>query len=141
MITKLRPELKSHIEEYIEEIEQNRVYHSIINCPLDILNDYISVLKLIDVTPMMALKTYIDIATFIDSNITGRACCTNVILHSLEDVTYEFSIPVQPLNWLKIQEGLSRCAPYNFIQSELVYTAGTKLLLQVSVHPIGTFKL
>ena len=75
MITKLNPEVKRHIEEHINDIEQNKVVHSIICCPLDIIEDYVDALNQIGIT----LKfDYVDIATTLAKQLhKGRCVETN----------------------------------------------------------------
>lgn len=119
MITKLSPELKQHIEEYIEEIEKDNVYNSIIKCPINILDDYIQVLNQIDVQPSVMLKSYIDVACCIGSKIE-YGNCYHIEARSLEDVTYEFETDITSLlDWDNLQRDLMRVCPYHYVQAAM----------------------
>ena len=143
MITELSPELKSHIEEYIEEIEQNRINESIIKCPLNILDDYVHVLKQIDMEPRKELKTYIDIATYLSSKIDGYAHCCNIEVHGLDDVTYEFEVNPQPLiDWETIERDLIRLCPYHYVQCAMSHEffGLPRRSIKVNVLSVGKFR-
>ena len=107
MITKLSPELKFHIEEYIDEIEKDNVHNSIIKCPINILDDYIQVLNQIDVQPSVMLKSYIDVACCIGSKIE-YGNCYHIDAHSLDCFTYEFETDTTSLlDWDNLQKELA----------------------------------
>ena len=119
MITELSPELKQHIEEYIEEIEQDRINQSIIKCPLKILDDYVHVLKQIDIEPREELQTYIDIACCVGAKIE-YGNCYHIDVHSSDCFTYEFETDTTSLlNWDDLQKELMRVCPYHYVQAAI----------------------
>lgn len=142
-MTELRPELKSHIEEYIEEIEQNRINESIIKCPLNILDDYVHVLKQIDMEPRKELKTYIDIATYIAAKIEGPAHCSNIHAEGLECITYEFEInPQDVVDWETIQRDLTNLCPYHCVRTAMSHEffGIPKRTIKVYLQPFTKFR-
>lgn len=140
MITKLGPELKSHIEEYIEEIEQNRVFHSIIKCPVNILYDYLNILQQIDIKPMAELNPYIDVAICIASKTAGVCRCSKIdFLH--DGSNFEFEIPHQNLNWGLLQRALILACPQYCVRTNIKYEYGLPMItIQVSMQPIDKFR-
>lgn len=143
MITELSPELKYHIEEYIEEIEQNRINESIIKCPLTILDDYVQVLKQIDIVPHTELKTYIDIATYIAATIEGPAHCSNIHAKGLECITYEFEVnPQSFIDWETIQQDLIKLCPYHYVQTAMSHEffGLPRRTIKVILHPLAKFR-
>lgn len=140
MITKLSPELKFHIEEYIEEIDQNRVFHSIIKCPVNILYEYLEVLKQIDIKPMAELNPYIDVAICIASKTVGVCRCSKIeFLH--DGSNFEFEIPPQNLDWGLFQKALIRACPQYYVHSNIKYEYDQPMTtIQVLMQPIGNFR-
>ena len=140
MITKLSPELKSHIEEYIEEIEQNRVFHSIIKCPVNILYEYLEVLNQIDIKPIAELNSYIDVALCVASKTAGVCRCSKIeFLH--DGSNFEFEIHPQNLDWGLFQKALTRACPQYYVHSNIKYEYGLPMTtIQVSIHPLYKFR-
>ena len=142
MITQLSPELKSHIEEYIEEIEQNRINQSIIKCPINILDDYVHVLKQIDIEPREELKTYINIACCIGSKIE-YGNCYHVEVRSLEDVTYEFETDTTSLlDWDNLQKEIIHVCPYHYVQVAIsnAFFGVPRRTIKVVLQPLANFR-
>lgn len=133
MITALSPELKSHIEEYIEEIDQNRVFHSIIKCPVNILYDYLNILQQIDIKPMAELNPYIDVALCVASKTAGISHCSKIeFLH--DSLNFEFEIHPQNLDWGVFQKALMRACPEYHVNSNIKYEYGLpRTTIQVSL--------
>ena len=120
MITKLSPELKSHIEEHIEEIEKDNVHNSIIRCPVNILYEYIEVLKQIDVKPSAILTPYIDVAICVASKTVGVCRCSKIeCLH--DSLNLEFEIHPQNLDWGLFQKALMKACPQYYVRSNIKY--------------------
>lgn len=140
MITKLSPELKSHIEEYIDEIEQNRITQSIIRCPVNILYEYIEVLKQIDVKPSAMLNPYIDVAICVASKTVGVCRCSKIdFLH--DRFNFEFDIPPQNLDWELLQKALMKACPQYYVRSNIKYEYGLSMTtIQVELHPLDKFR-
>lgn len=140
MITKLSPELKSHIEEYIDEIDQNRVFHSIIKCPVNILYDYLNILQQIDIKPMAELNPYIAVAECIASKTVGTCYCSKIdFLH--DGSIFEFEIHPQNLDWGLFQKALMRCCPQYYVSSNIKYELGLPMTtIQVSIQPLDKFR-
>lgn len=140
MITELSPELKSHIEEYIDEIDQNRVFHSIIKCPVNILYDYLNILQQIDVKPMAELNPYIDVAICVASKTAGVCRCSKVeFLH--DGCNFEFDIHPQNLDWGLFQKALMKACPQYYVRSNIKYEYGLPMTtIQVSMQPIDKFR-
>ena len=140
MITKLSPELKSHIEEYINEIDQNRVFYSIIKCPVNILYDYLNILDQIDVKPMAELNPYIAVAKCIASKTVGTCYCSKIdFLH--DGFNFEFEIHPQNLNWGVLQRALIVACPQYCVRSNIKYEYGQPMTtIQVSMQPIDKFR-
>lgn len=140
MVTKLSPELKQHIEEYIDEIDQNRVFHSIIKCPVNILYDYLDILQEIDIKPMAELKPYIDVALCVASKTAGVCYCSNVeFLH--EGYNFEFEIHPQNLDWGIFQRALMLACPQYRVRSNIKWEYGLpRTTIQVSMQPIDKFR-
>ena len=136
MITKLSPELKSHIEEYIDEIEKDNVHNSIIRCPVNILPEYIEVLKQIDVKPSAMLHPYIDVALCIASKTVGSCHCSKIdFLH--DGCNFEFEIHPQNLDW----ESLHKALPQYYVHSNIKYEYGLpRTTIQVSIQLFSKFK-
>lgn len=143
MITELSPELKSHIEEYIEEIEQNRLNESILKCPLTILDDYVHVLKQIDMEPRVELKTYIDIATYIAATIEGPAHCSLIHAEGSDCIMYEFEVnPQSFIDWETIQQGLIKLCPYHHVQTAMSHEffGLPRRTIKVILQPLTKFR-
>ena len=140
MITKLSPELKQHIEEYIEEIEQNRVFHSIIKCPVNILYDYLNILQQIDIKPVAELNPYLDVAKCIASKTSGVCHCSKIdFLH--DGSIFEFEIHAQNLDWGLFQRALMRACPQYHVRSNIKYEYGLPMVtIQVKVQPLDKFR-
>ena len=140
MITNLGPELKSHIEEYIDEIDQNRVFHSIIKCPVNILYDYLNILQQIDIKPMAELNPYIDIALCIASKTAGCCRCSKIdFLH--DKFNFEFEIHPQNLDWGLFQKALMGACPQYYVSSNIKYEYGQPMVtIQVSIQPVDNFR-
>lgn len=140
MITTLSPELKSHIEEYIDEIDQNRVFHSIIKCPVNILYDYLNILQQIDIKPMTELDPYIDVALCVASKTVGVCRCSKIdFLH--DGSIFEFEIHPQNLNWELFQKALMRACPQYYVRSNIKYEYGLPMVtIQVSIQPLDKFR-
>ena len=140
MITKLSPELKSHIENYIDEIDQNRVFHSIIKCPVNILHDYLNILQHIDIKPMTELYPYIDVALCVASKTVGPCHCSK--MQSLHDeFDFEFEMLPQNLDWVLFQKALNKACPYHYVRSNIKYEFGLpRVTIQVEVQPIDKFR-
>ena len=142
MITKLSPELKSHIEEYIEEIEKDNVHNSIIKCPINILDDYIQVLNQIDVQPSVILKPYIDVACCIGSKIE-YANCYHIDVHSLDSFTFEFETDTTSLlDWDNLQEELMRVCPYHYVEATMSHEffGFPRRTIKVHLQPLAKFR-
>lgn len=134
MITKLSPELKFHIEEYIDEIEQNRVFHSIIKCPVNILYDYLNILQqIVDIKPMAELYPYIDVALCVASKTAGVCHCSKIeVLH--DEFYFEFEILPQNLDWGLFQKALMKACPQYHVRSNIKYEYGLPITtIQVSI--------
>ena len=141
MITKLSPELKSHIEEYIDEIDQNRVFHSIIKCPVNILYDYLNILQQIDVKHMEELNPYIDVALCIASKTVGTCYCSKIELLHPDEFKFEFETHSQNLDWGLFQKALMKACPYHYVRSNIKYELGLPMTtIQVELHPLDKFK-
>lgn len=141
MITKLSPELKSHIEEHIEEIEKDNVHNSIIRCPVNILHEYIEVLKQIDVKPSVMLNPYIDVALCVASKTAGICHCSKIELLHPDEFKFEFEIHPQNLDWGLFQKALMKACPYHYVRSNIKYELGLPMTtIQVELHPIGSFR-
>ena len=140
MITELSPELKSHIEEYIDEIEKDNVHNSIIRCPVNILYEYIEVLKQIDVKPSAMLNPYIDVALCVASKTVGVCHCSKIdFLH--DEFKFEFEIPPQNLDWGVFQRALIISCPQYRVRSNIKYEYGNPMVtIQVSMQPIDKFR-
>lgn len=140
MITKLSPELRSHIEEYIEDIEKDNVHNSIIKCPVNILYEYIEVLKQIDVKPSAMLNPYIDIAICVASKTAGVCRCSKIdFLH--DGFNFEFDIHPQNLDWRLFQKALMQACPQYYVSSNIKYECGLPMTtIQVSIQPIDKFR-
>ena len=140
MVTKLSPELKSHIEEYIDEIEQNRVFHSIIKCPVNILHDYLNILQMIDTKPMAELNPYIRVALCLASKTVGVCRCSKIdFLH--DEFNFEFEIHHQKLNWGLLQKALIIACPQHRVRSNINHEYGRPMTtIQVSMQPIDKFR-
>ena len=137
MITKLSPELKSHIEEYIDEIDQNRVFHSIIGCPVNILYDYLNILEQIDIKPMAELNPYIDVALCVASKTVG-VCRSSKIEFIHDGFNFEFEIHPQNLDWGLFQKALMRACPQYYVRSNIKYEYGLPMTtIQVELQPIN----
>ena len=142
MITKLSPELKQHIEEYIEEIEKDNVYNSIIKCPINILDDYIQVLNQIDVQPSVMLKSYIDVACCIGSKIE-HGNCYHIDAHSLDCFTYEFETDTTSLlSWDDLQKELMCVCPYHYVQASISneFFGFPRRTIKVILQPLAKFR-
>ena len=142
MITKLSPELKSHIEEYIEDIEKDNVYNSIIKCPINILDDYIQVLNQIDVQPSVMLKSYIDVACCIGSKIECGNCY-HIHVHSLDCFTYEFETDTTSLlDWDDLQKELMRVCPHHHVQATISHEffGVPRRTIKVNLQPLATIR-
>lgn len=133
MITKLSPELKSHIEEYIDEIERDNVHNSIIRCPINILYEYIEVLKQIDVKPSAMLNPYVDVALCVASKTAGSCRCSRIeCLH--DRLNFEFEIHPQNLDWGLFQKALMKACPQYYVRSNIKYEYGQPMTtIQVSI--------
>ena len=141
MITKLSPELKSHIEEYIDEIEQDNVHNSIIRCPVNILYEYIEVLKQIDVKPTALLTPYIDVALCVASKTTGVCHCSKIEFLHHNEFNVEFEIHPQNLDWGLFQRALIGACPQYRVRSNIKYEYGQPMTtIQVSMQPIAKFR-
>ena len=141
MITKLSPELKSHIEEYIDEIDQNRVFHSILKCPVNILYDYLNILQQIDVKHMEELNPYIDVALCIASKTVGTCYCSKIELLHPDGFNFEFEIQPQNLAWGPFQRALIIACPQYYVSSNIKYETGQPMTtIQVSMQPIDKFR-
>lgn len=140
MITELSPELKQHIEEYIDEIDQNRVFHSIIKCPVDILDDYLNILQQIDITPMKELRPYIDVAICVASKTVGTCRCSKIeFLHDAFKV--EFEVLHQNIDWGVFQIALRKACPQYYVQSNIKYEYGLPMVtIQVEARCIDEFR-
>lgn len=141
MITKLSPELKSHIEKYIDEIERDNVHNSIIRCPVNSLYEYIEVLKQIDVKPSVLLNLYIDVAICVASKTTGVCHCSKIEFLHHDEFKFEFEIHPQNLDWGLFQKALIKACPYHYVRSNIKYESGLPMTtIQVELHPIGSFR-
>ena len=140
MITELTPELKSHIEEYIEEIDQNRVFHSIIKCPVNILHEYLDILQQFDIKFVEELNPYIDVALCVASKTVGSCNCSKVdFLH--DGFNFEFEIHHQNLNLGVLQRALIVACPQYCVRSSIKYEYGQPMtIIQVSMQPIDKFR-
>ena len=142
MITKLSPELKFHIEEYIDEIEKDNVHNSIIKCPINILDDYIQVLNQIDVQPSVMLKSYIDVACCIGSKIE-YGNCYHIDAHRLDCFSYDFEIDTTSLlDWDNLQKELVRVCPYHYVQAAMSHEffGMPRRTIRVSLQPLAKFR-
>lgn len=133
MITKLSPQLKSHIEEYITEIEQNNVHNSIIRCPVNILAEYMEVLQQIDVEPHEIVKPYIDVAICVASKTVGQCRCSALEFNSSSS-RFEFEVLSQNIDWRTFQNDLMSACPQYHVQSTITYNYGSPLtVIQISI--------
>lgn len=140
MITKLSPALKEHIEEYIDEIDQNRVFHSILKCPVNILYDYLDILQQIDIKPMAELNPYIDVALCVASKTVG-ACHSSKIDFLHDGFNFEFEIHPQNLDWGLLQRALIIACPQYRVRSNIKYEYGLPMTtIQISMQPINKFR-
>lgn len=140
MVTKLSPALKQHIEEYIDEIDQNRVFHSIIKCPVNILDDYLNILQQIDITPMEQLNPYIDVAICVASKTVGPCRCSKI--ESCQNgFKFEFDVLHQNIDWGLFQIALRKACPQYYLRSNIKYEYGLSMVtIQVEVQPIDNFR-
>lgn len=142
MIPKISPQLKSHIEEYIEEIENENVYNSIIKCPINILDDYIQVLNEIEVQPSVMLKSYIDVACCIGSKIE-YGNCYHIEVHSLDCFTYDFETDTTSLlNWDELQKEIIQICPYHYVQCAMSHEffGMPRRTIRVNLQPLAKFR-
>ena len=141
MITKLSPELKQHIEEHIDEIERDNVYNSIIRCPVNILYEYLEVLKQIDVKPSAMITPYIDVALCVASKTAGVCHCSNIKFLHHDEFNVEFEIPPQNLDWRLFQQSLMKSCPDHYVRSNIKYELGLPMTtIQVSIQPLDKFR-
>jgi hypothetical protein len=141
MITKLSPQLKLHIEEYIEEIEQNNVHNSIIRCPVDILPEYMEVLQQIDVEPLPIVKPYIDVAICVASKTVGHCHCSNIEFNGSSN-HFEFSILSQNIDIGLFQKHLRSACPQYYVQSKITYEYGLPVtVIQIDLLPLNKFQV
>lgn len=133
----LSPALKQHIEEYIDEIEQDNVHNSIIRCPVNILYEYIEVLKQIDVKPSTMITPYVDVAICVASKTVGVCHCSKIdFLH--DGFNFEFEIHAQNLDWGLFQKALTKACPQYYVQSNIKYEYGLPMVtIQVSIQPLS----
>jgi hypothetical protein len=108
MITKLSYPLKIYIEQHIGEIEQNRIYNSIVSCPWNILNEYIEVLKMIDI-PIDFEWTTIKLFQFVSSMFPEGYCEETDYIDNAQ--VHHFKLPLQDVNYTKLQKMLTDACP------------------------------
>ena len=108
MITKLSYPLKIYIEQHIEEIEQNRIYNSIVSCPWNILKEYIEVLKMID-APIDFEWTTIKLFQFVSSMFPEGHCAKTDYIDNTQ--VHHFEFPMQDVNYTKLQKMLIDACP------------------------------
>ena len=141
MITKLSPQLKSHIEEYITEIEQNNVYNSIIRCPVNILPEYIEVLQQIDVEPLSIVKPYIDVAICVASETVGHCRCSKIEFNGSSS-HFEFDILSRNIDVGLFQNHLRSACPQYYVQSNITYEYGLPVtVIQIDLLPLNKFQV
>lgn len=142
MVTSLSPQLKQHIEQYIDDIDHNSVSESIIKCPIDSLDDYIHILRYIDIEPPTELKSYIDIACCIASKIE-YGNCYHIDVHSLDCFTYEFETDTTSLlDWDELQKEIMHMCPYHYVQCVMSHEffGIPRRTIRVSLHPLAEFR-
>ena len=103
--------LQKHIELYIDEIEQGHTFYSILNCPLDILEEYLNVLKMVEVAPKEMCYPYIDIALYL-AKVTKNGLCAST--HGSPDyVVYEFQFSLQLFDYRRAQMEIRELCPHH----------------------------
>ena len=133
MITKLSPELKHYIELNIDDIERGNLITSIIYCPLDIMKDYIDVLKIIDLHIPSHLIPFTDVCCCLAGCAKGgQLNCMKIGSIGITE-TYEFYFPYQLMDYSRIHNKLINCCSHYFITCD-INTDATVVCIKVSVQ-------
>ena len=136
MITKLSPELKSHIEAYIDDIEKGNLIKSIIYCPTDIMSEYLDALRMIDEVIPSPLIPYTRISCYLASVIKGGHM-HNATLGCMGHETYEFQFPFSNIDYVDMRKELTNCCPYHYVTVDIGadYNNGV-VSIKVSIMPV-----
>lgn len=121
--------LQKHIEFYIDQIEQGHTFYSILNCPLDILEEYLNVLKMVEVAPKEMCYPYIDIALYL-ARVTDSGQCVNMS-GTPDHVVYEFQFGLRLFDYEQTQMMLRTLCPHHRVTVESMssdVTLGTTTL-------------
>ena len=135
MTQKLSDKLRQHIKLFAEEINQNRIYHSILNCPLSCLEEYIEVLKRIDLAPNDQLLPYINIAERI-AKLIEECYFYEVIVNGINNTTYVFEIPSNQVlpDFSRLQEQLIAACSKDSVSCCVSTTSYGTITLEVNIQ-------
>lgn len=135
----MNPILKQHIESCIDDIERGELTNSIMYCPLDVISDYLDILRMIDEVIPGHLIPYTRISCCLASFLKGGNMC-DATLRSVGDETYEFKFPVCNIDFVLLRQELNNCCPYHYVTVDLATDYMNGLLsVKVSIHNVSKF--
>ena len=135
----MNPELKKHIETYIDDVEKGDLTQSIVNCPLDIISDYLDTLRMIEKVVPDHLILYTRISCYLASVIKGGHMY-NITMRSIGDETYEFQFPFSNIDYVQMRKELTDCCPYHYVTVDLGSGYNNNYIsINVSIHNIHIF--
>ena len=134
----MNPVLKQHIETYINDIDRHNLINSILYCPLEVMSDYLDILRMIDEPIPGHLIPYTRISCYLASQFEGGDMY-NMTIRSIGDETYEFKFPFSNIDYIQMRKELINCCPYHYVTVDISsnYNNGY-VSIKVSIRNIPT---
>lgn len=135
----MNPLLKQHIERYIEDIEQGDLTNSIIQCPLDIMSDYLNTLRMIDVVIPGHLIPFTRVSCYLAS-VLPYGMLFNIEIRSAGNETYEFFFPYSNIDSQQLNNGIINSCPCHYVHNDFSVDYYTQTVtIKVSIGPASKF--
>ena len=138
----MNPLLKQHIEKYIDDIEKGNLHTSILYCPLDIMSDYLDILRMIDADIPGHLVPYTRVSCYLASVLNGGRLY-NLTVRSIGDETYTFDFPrpSSRIDVKQLNEGITNSCPYHYVDNDFSMDYATQTVtIKVSIQNVSTFR-
>lgn len=130
-------ETKSYIEQHINQIENNGIGSTYLNCPLRILNDFNNSMHIAGIEYPPEIHAYVVVCCYMANNFKDVRLQSYDFEYGTEKEEYQFTCENCLYDRRRVQQNLSHLLPKRAViidtRSVLLYTGDTILKIRVTV--------
>ena len=131
-------ETKAYIEQHINQIENNGIGSTYLNCPLHILNDFNNTMHIAGIEYPSEIHAYVVVCCFMSGHFKDVELHSYDFDHNTEKEEYKFTCENCLYDTHRIQQSLSRLLPKRTVKIDtravLLYTGDTVLKFHVTIN-------